>query len=93
MWSDLQFPADLVTSIEKILNRKLDFLCSVLNKHEETFHLIISHTFVNIDHEFVEMNPSLLTDSYPFIEHVHQHGLPTACRKNNVPNNLYLDAF
>ena len=29
MWSSPQFPADLVTLTEKILNGKLHFLCSV----------------------------------------------------------------
>ena len=29
MWPNLQFPADLVTSTEEILNGKLHFLCSV----------------------------------------------------------------
>ena len=28
MWPNPQFPADLITFTEKILNRKLDFLCS-----------------------------------------------------------------
>ena len=29
MWPNPQFPADLVTSTEEILNGKLNFLCSV----------------------------------------------------------------
>ena len=29
MWPNPQFPADLVTFTEEILNRKLRFLCSV----------------------------------------------------------------
>ena len=29
MWTKLQFPADLVTFMEKVLNQKLNFLCSV----------------------------------------------------------------
>ena len=29
MWTKLQFPADLVTFTEKVLNQKLNFLCSV----------------------------------------------------------------
>ena len=28
MWSNLQFPADLVTFTEEIVNRKLPILCS-----------------------------------------------------------------
>ena len=32
MWPNPKFPADLVTFVEEILNRKLNFLYSVLNK-------------------------------------------------------------
>ena len=31
MWPNLQFPADLVTYIEEILNGKLHFLCSEIS--------------------------------------------------------------
>ena len=34
MWPNPQFPADLVTFTEKILHRKLHFLCSVVCKSE-----------------------------------------------------------
>ena len=32
MWTNLQFPGDLVTFTEQILNGKLTFLCSDQNK-------------------------------------------------------------
>ena len=31
MWPNTQFPADLITFAEEILNGKFNFLCSVLN--------------------------------------------------------------
>ena len=38
MWPDLQFPADLVTFIEEILNGKLHFFCSVIVKDNWGFY-------------------------------------------------------
>ena len=34
MWLNLQFPADLVTFTEEILNKKLQFFCSVIFRRE-----------------------------------------------------------
>ena len=34
MWPNPQFPADLVTFTEEILNGKLPFICSVRDKNE-----------------------------------------------------------
>ena len=39
MWSNLQFPADLVTFTEEILNGKLDFLCSATPFLEQKFQI------------------------------------------------------
>ena len=40
MWANLQFPADLVTFTEEILNRKLNFLCSVWMNLQEYWKLV-----------------------------------------------------
>ena len=41
MWPNLQFPADLVTFTEQILNRKLHFLCSVCKLSQ--FSIFLNH--------------------------------------------------
>ena len=40
MWSNPQFPADLVTFTEEILNGKLHFLCSAEYLRKRTFLLL-----------------------------------------------------
>ena len=40
MWANLQFPADLATFTEEILNRKLDFLWSVWMNLQEYWKLV-----------------------------------------------------
>ena len=38
MWPNPQFPADLVTFTEEVLNGKLYFMCSVFNAEKERFN-------------------------------------------------------
>ena len=47
MWSNPQFPEDLVTFTEEMLNGKVDFLFSVLlcNINKESF--VDYHTYLN----------------------------------------------
>ena len=35
MWPNSQFPADLVTFTEEILNRKFHFLCSDISNYDD----------------------------------------------------------
>ena len=50
MWPNPQFPADLVTFTEEILNEKLYFLCSGISK--EYFINIIKSVKILLNHNY-----------------------------------------
>ena len=53
MWPNLQFPADLVTFTEEILNKKLHFLCSDTTCYTYLSTIVTAHqNLVKITQKF-----------------------------------------
>ena len=63
MWPNRQFPVNLVTLTEEILNWRLYFLYSV-NRHQEIFLLYISF-FVFIHYFYLFVHFNILNYGYP----------------------------